>query len=59
MGRKDVPENTGCGHPAESGVHTVFPRLRRNQIAGPAEDLPVSVTSDHLRLAHSQLSGKE
>lgn len=24
MGRKDVPENTGCGHPAEPGVHTVF-----------------------------------
>lgn len=25
MGRKDVPENTGGGHPTEPGVPTVFP----------------------------------
>lgn len=30
MGKKDVPEGTRCGCPAESGVHPVLPRLRRN-----------------------------
>ena len=45
MGRKDVPENTGSGHPAEPVVQTVFPRIRRDRGAGSTEDLPVSGTN--------------
>ena len=39
MGRKDVPENTGGGHPTEPGVPTVFPCIGRNQNTRYSEDM--------------------
>jgi hypothetical protein len=48
MGRKDVSENTGCSHPAESGIRAVFLHIERKQGSGSLESLSFSGASDRL-----------